>query len=128
MAWRANNRGVAVPVNWPQMRDTTTRGNACLTPGAVVGIVGGGQLGRMMAIAASRLGFFTPFCPNVNAPQLVSSTHQGDYDNRRALSELTERADVLTYELEQIPLGYAVGLGKCAWRRTFMRWTSLKIA
>ncbi|MEC7395582.1 MAG: 5-(carboxyamino)imidazole ribonucleotide synthase [Pseudomonadota bacterium] len=89
------------------MSDTTTRGNAYLTPGAVVGIVGGGQLGRMMAIAASRLGFFTAvLSPDVNAPAVqVSHRHiKGDYDNRRALSELTERADVLTYELEQIPL------------------------
>ena len=61
----------------------------------------------MMAIAASRLGFFTAvLSPDVNAPAVqVSHRHiKGDYDNRRALSELTERADVLTYELEQIPL------------------------
>jgi len=89
------------------MTDTTTHGNVCLTPGAVVGIVGGGQLGRMMAIAASRLGFFTAvLSPDGNAPAVqVSHRHiQGEYHDRQALSELTRRADVVTYELEQIPL------------------------
>jgi len=72
-------------------------------PGATVGVVGGGQLGRMFAEAASPLGVDvvaldpTPDCPAVPpaADQIVA-----DFDDRAAVRDLAERADVLTYEIE----------------------------
>jgi len=72
-------------------------------PGATVGVVGGGQLGRMLAEAASPLGVDvvaldpTPDCPAVPpaADQVVA-----DFDDPDAVRELAERADVLTYEIE----------------------------
>ena len=72
-------------------------------PGATVGVVGGGQLGRMLAEAASPLGVDvvaldpTPDCPAVPpaADQVVA-----DFDDAAAVRDLAERADVLTYEIE----------------------------
>ncbi|MFB6270851.1 MAG: ATP-grasp domain-containing protein, partial [Halobacterium sp.] len=73
------------------------------TPGATIGVVGGGQLGRMLAEAASPLGVDvvvldpTPDCPACPpaADQLVAEF--GDED---AIADLASRADVLTYEIE----------------------------
>ena len=72
-------------------------------PGATVGVVGGGQLGRMLAEAASPLGVDvvvldpTPDCPAVPpaADQVVA-----DFGDAAAVRDLAERADVLTYEIE----------------------------
>jgi 5-(carboxyamino)imidazole ribonucleotide synthase len=72
-------------------------------PGATVGVVGGGQLGRMLAEAASPLGVDvvaldpTPDCPAVPpaADQVLA-----DFDDRAAVRDLAEHADVLTYEIE----------------------------
>ncbi|NIB98901.1 5-(carboxyamino)imidazole ribonucleotide synthase [Halobacterium sp. R2-5] len=72
-------------------------------PGATVGVVGGGQLGRMLAEAASPLGVEvvvldpTPDCPACPpaADQIVA-----EFDDDEAVRELAERADVLTYEIE----------------------------
>ncbi|MDH5020801.1 5-(carboxyamino)imidazole ribonucleotide synthase [Halobacterium rubrum] len=72
-------------------------------PGATVGVVGGGQLGRMLAEAASPLGVDvvaldpTPDCPAVPpaGDQVVA-----DFDDPDGVRELAERADVLTYEIE----------------------------
>ncbi|WP_336034395.1 5-(carboxyamino)imidazole ribonucleotide synthase [Halobacterium yunchengense] len=72
-------------------------------PGATIGVVGGGQLGRMLAEAASPLGVDvvaldpTPDCPACPpaADQVVA-----DFDDEDAVRGLAERADVLTYEIE----------------------------
>jgi len=81
--------------------------NSWLPPGSVIGIVGGGQLGRMMAIAASRLGYYTAvLSPDNNTPAVqVSHRHiHCDFDDLQGLEELANYADVVTYELEQLPL------------------------
>ncbi len=73
------------------------------TPGPTVGVVGGGQLGRMLAEAAAPLGVEvivldpTPGCPAalVARDQLVA-----DFDDEGAIRELASRADVLTFEIE----------------------------
>ncbi len=73
------------------------------TPAATVGIVGGGQLGRMMGEAAGPLGVElvvsdpTPDCP---AAPVVREQIVGDFDDYDAIRELAERADVLTFEIE----------------------------
>lgn len=72
-------------------------------PGAHVGIIGGGQLGRMATIAAHRLGVQvtvldpTPGCPAaaVGAGQITAA-----FDDPEAVAALAEAADVLTYEIE----------------------------
>lgn len=73
------------------------------TPAATVGVVGGGQLGRMMGEAAGPLGVElvvsdpTPDCP---AAPVVRDQIVGSFDDPDAIRELAERADVLTFEIE----------------------------
>ena len=77
-----------------------------LPQGSVIGILGGGQLGRMLAVAASRLGFKTCiFEPGGDCPAShVSNYHfQKPYDDEDALRAFAEAVDVITYEFENIP-------------------------
>jgi len=73
------------------------------SPGETVGVVGGGQLGRMLGEAAGPLGIDlvvsdpTPDCP---AAPVVRDQLVGDFDDEETLLELAERADYLTYEIE----------------------------
>ncbi len=72
-------------------------------PGATVGCVGGGQLGRMLGEAAAPLGVdvvvLDPSSPPPAAP-VVSDHVQAEFDDEDAMRELAERCDVLTYEIE----------------------------
>ena len=77
-----------------------------LHSGATIGILGGGQLGRMLAVAAARLGFKTCiFEPGVDCPAShVAHRHiQADCENEAALREFAGLADVITFEFENIP-------------------------
>ena len=74
--------------------------------GATIGILGGGQLGRMLSIAASRLGFKTHiFEPGENPPAGHVAHHvtAAGYDDVAALSAFANAVDVVTYEFENIP-------------------------
>jgi 5-(carboxyamino)imidazole ribonucleotide synthase len=76
-----------------------------LSPGATIGILGGGQLGRMLSVAASRLGFRTcVFEPAGDCPAShVSNFHvKAGYDDEAALRRFAESVDVITYEFENI--------------------------
>jgi 5-(carboxyamino)imidazole ribonucleotide synthase len=75
-----------------------------------IGIIGGGQLGRMLALAASRLNFRTIILePQADSPASQLANHQivAAYDDEKALRELAETCDVLTYEFENVPVGAA---------------------
>lgn len=77
-----------------------------LPVGATIGILGGGQLGRMLSVAASRLGFKTiVFEPGADCPAShVARTHiQAGYDDLDALRRFADACDVVTYEFENIP-------------------------
>ncbi|WP_425043420.1 5-(carboxyamino)imidazole ribonucleotide synthase [Primorskyibacter sp. S87] len=77
-----------------------------LTPGATIGILGGGQLGRMLSVAAARLGFFTHiFEPGANPPagQVADQVSTAAYDDVEALERFAASVDVITYEFENIP-------------------------
>ncbi|MCG7519409.1 5-(carboxyamino)imidazole ribonucleotide synthase [Ruegeria sp. Ofav3-42] len=77
-----------------------------LAPGARIGILGGGQLGRMLSVAASRLGFATHiFEPGANPPagQVADRVTTAAYDDEHALKAFAESVDVITYEFENIP-------------------------
>lgn len=79
-----------------------------LAPGSVIGILGGGQLGRMLSVAASRLGFKTCiYEPGADCPAShVSNFHfQKPYDDEEALRAFARAVDVVTYEFENIPTG-----------------------
>ncbi|MFD1587264.1 5-(carboxyamino)imidazole ribonucleotide synthase [Halorientalis brevis] len=73
------------------------------SPGPTLGVVGGGQLGRMLAEAAGPLGVelvVSDPTPDAPAAPVVRDQVVGDFDDHDALHELGERADYLTYEIE----------------------------
>tara|TARA_R100000789_G_scaffold29346_6_gene32904 strand:- start:4468 stop:5541 length:1074 start_codon:yes stop_codon:yes gene_type:complete len=79
---------------------------APLLPGSTIGILGGGQLGRMLSVAASRLGFKTCiYEPGADCPAShVANFHlQADYDDTKALERFANAVDTITYEFENIP-------------------------
>lgn len=74
-------------------------------PGQTIGIIGGGQLGRMMAIAAKEAGFkIAVLEPAMDSPcgQIADIRIVAPYDDEAALEELAEVSDVITYEFENI--------------------------
>lgn len=80
--------------------------DAPLSPGATIGIIGGGQLGRMLSVAASRLGFKSHiFEPSANPPagQVADTVTTANYDDLDALKAFANSVDVITYEFENIP-------------------------
>ena len=77
-----------------------------LRPGATIGILGGGQLGRMLAMAAARLGFHVHvYDPDVGAPaaEVARVATHSTYDDEQALHAFAVSVDVVTYEFENIP-------------------------
>ena len=78
-----------------------------------IGILGGGQLGRMLTLEAKRMGYrvvtLEPF-PNSPTGQIADEQLVAAYDDLRAIGELGARSDVVTYEFENIPLGSVLAL------------------
>jgi len=77
-----------------------------LAPGATIGILGGGQLGRMLSVAASRLGFSCHiYEPGAQPPagQVADRVTTAGYDDLTALADFAASVDVVTYEFENIP-------------------------
>lgn len=78
-----------------------------------IGIIGGGQLGRMLAMAAARLNQTTIILePQADCPaaQVASEQITAAYDDPAALAELAARCDVVTYEFENVPVAAAEAL------------------
>ncbi len=77
-----------------------------LPPGSCIGIIGGGQLGRYLAVAAADLGFACHiYCPDPDSPAFdVGATFTcASYDDEDALQRFAAGTDVITYEFENIP-------------------------
>ena len=76
-----------------------------LPPGSVIGILGGGQLGRMLAVAASRLGYRCHIFEPGAAPaaDVAHAWTQASYDDHDALARFAEGCDLVTFEFENIP-------------------------
>ncbi len=75
-------------------------------PGSTIGIVGGGQLGRMLARAASRMGYKTHiYTPDKDSPasHVATATTIGAYQDTTALRAFGQSVDVVTFEFENIP-------------------------
>lgn len=86
-----------------------------LPPGAVIGILGGGQLGRMAAQAAASLGYKSHiYCPEADAPatQVTPWSTQAEYTDQAALREFAKAVDVVTYEFENVPFAAAETLAR----------------
>jgi len=76
-------------------------------PGSVIGVMGGGQLGRMFAIAARRMGYRVhSFSPDEDTPtgQLADVEVAADYEDEEAVRAFASAVDVLTFEFENIPV------------------------
>lgn len=80
--------------------------NEIVPPGSTIGIVGGGQLGRMLARAASRMGYKTHiYTPEKDSPasHIAFATTIGAYQDANALRAFGESVDVVTFEFENVP-------------------------
>ncbi len=88
-----------------------------ILPGSTIGILGGGQLGRMMAMAARSLGYRIqvmdpdPSCP---ARFVVDACFEGGWNDARAAADLARGCDVVTLEIEQVSLACLEAAGKFA--------------
>jgi 5-(carboxyamino)imidazole ribonucleotide synthase len=81
-----------------------------LRPGATIGILGGGQLGRMLALAAAPLGLHVHiYAPEAESPaaEVAARFTHGAYDDAEALAGFAEAVDVITYEFENVPAACA---------------------
>jgi 5-(carboxyamino)imidazole ribonucleotide synthase len=79
---------------------------APLPPGAVIGILGGGQLGRMSALAAARLGYACHvYAPDDDSPGMQVAAHRtvAAYEDRDALARFAASVAVVTFEFENVP-------------------------
>ncbi len=79
---------------------------SALPPGSRIGILGGGQLGRMLANAASRLGYHCHiFAPEADPPaaEVAAEFTRADYTDAAAMEKFARACDVVTYEFENIP-------------------------
>jgi len=77
-----------------------------LPPGSTIGILGGGQLGRMLSIAAARLGLKTHiYEPGANPPagDVAAAVTTADYGDADALARFADSVDVVTFEFENVP-------------------------
>lgn len=77
-----------------------------IRPGCTIGILGGGQLGRMMAMAAAQLGMRTHiYAPEENSPAFDVATEYtiAAYEDEAALVRFAKAVDVVTYEFENVP-------------------------
>ena len=79
---------------------------APVAPGGTIGVLGGGQLGRMLSLAAARLGLKTHvYCHDKHAPAFqVSDRHTvGEFDDASAIAKFAETCAAVTFEFENVP-------------------------
>lgn len=83
-------------------------------PGGTIGILGGGQLGRMLALAAARLGLKTHiYSPEADAPafQVCAAHTHAAFDDEAALASFAQACDAVTFEFENVPAETIARLG-----------------
>jgi 5-(carboxyamino)imidazole ribonucleotide synthase len=80
--------------------------SAPILPGARLGMLGGGQLGRMFGLSARAMGYrFEVFAPEANpcAAAIADRHHRASFDDRDALAAFADSVDVITFEFENVP-------------------------
>jgi 5-(carboxyamino)imidazole ribonucleotide synthase len=100
-----------------------------ILPGKTLGVLGGGQLGRMFAHAAERLGYHVHiYEPSTDSPAAEVSAHavHAPYTDLAALESFVRACDVVTYEFENIPTGPLLRLESAA--NFHPKWQILEIA
>ena len=88
-----------------------------ILPGAVVGVLGSGQLGRMLALAAGRLGYRVhTYSPESDSPtgHVADAEIVGSYDDVEALRRFADGVDVVTFEFENVPSASAAAIAERA--------------
>jgi 5-(carboxyamino)imidazole ribonucleotide synthase len=91
--------------------------NKPLLPPAIIGILGSGQLGRMLAIAARQMGYrIHVLSPDINSPtgQIADKEYTAAYDDLDAIRTFARGVDVVTYEFENVPAATAAACEKFA--------------
>lgn len=81
-----------------------------LAPGSTIGLLGGGQLGRMMAMAGARMGYRTHVFSDLQqtpASEVAAATTVAPFADRGALERFADAVDVVTFEFENVPLSAA---------------------
>lgn len=83
-----------------------------LSPGSTIGILGGGQLGRMLALAAARLGFKCHIYNDAAGPacEVAAAATIGRFDDIAKLEAFASAVDVVTYEFENVPIAAAAAV------------------
>ncbi|NOU99553.1 5-(carboxyamino)imidazole ribonucleotide synthase [Paenibacillus planticolens] len=84
---------------------TDTAGGKVIKPGGTIGVLGGGQLGRMLALAGRNMGYrFVTLDPTEDAPcgQVADEQIQANFDDVEAARKLAVLSDVITYEFENV--------------------------
>ncbi len=87
-------------------KSATCSATDMIAPGGTIGILGGGQLGRMIALAAAKLGYKCHiYCPEENSPafQVANAYTVAAYDDETRLALFAKAVDVVTYEFENVP-------------------------
>ena len=85
-----------------------------LAPGSIIGILGGGQLGRMMALSAARFGYKCHILDPHEFPcgaEVSAHFTRAAFDDVEALRRFAGQCDVITYEFENVPVGPLAVLG-----------------
>jgi len=85
-----------------------------LAPGSTIGIIGGGQLGRMLAIAAAQLGYRCHIFDPHEAPcaaDVAADFTRGSFEDAAGIAAFAANCDVVTYEFENLPTAPLDGLG-----------------
>ncbi|MBO0859563.1 MAG: 5-(carboxyamino)imidazole ribonucleotide synthase [Chloracidobacterium sp.] len=88
-----------------------------IPPGSVIGVLGSGQLGRMFAIAARRMGYRVhTFSPETDTPtgQVADVEIKAHYDDLTAVRGFASDVDVVTFEFENVPAATAQAAAECA--------------
>src|SRR5690606_30627100 len=84
-----------------------------IPPGGTIGILGGGQLGRMVALAAAPLGYRCHvYDPKADSPaaDVAAGFTCAPWSDRNALAQFASTCDVVTYEFENVPVGPLAGI------------------
>lgn len=87
-----------------------------ILPGSVIGVLGSGQLGRMFAIAARRMGYrVQTFSPESDTPtgQVADAEIEAQYDDLDAVRDFARAVDVVTFEFENVPAATAQAAAEC---------------
>src|SRR5581483_3241490 len=124
-SWRSRTR--ASPPGWrhsgpgsrrrfPRLRRAMPEASrsGALPPGSTIGILGSGQLGRMLAMAAARIGLKTHVYCVDSGPAFDVATHttKAAFDDRAALSAFAARVDAVTFEFENVAVETALHLSR----------------